>query len=232
MRQVLFVILLLISLPAVADETKGTTVSLHASATRMLSNDEVVVRFRIEASGHDAAALRRKVNRISQAVRDRLGREKGVVLLTTGRRLEPIWRDDKLSHRRLRDGWHLVQTGQAKSRDIAAVAGWVDAIEHAGAHLDGLRFRVSVPTMQKAEDGLRQQAIARFRTEAASAAKALGASSFRILRLGEDIDRPGPRPVMAMARAAASPALSAGESRVTVTVRGAILLPDKDYRVR
>ena len=104
MRAALLAILLLISVPAIADEVKGTVVSLNASAEQMLPNDEAIVRFRIEAEGTQADVLRLQVNRISQAVSDRLGREKGVILATTGRRLEPLWRDDKVSHRRVRHG--------------------------------------------------------------------------------------------------------------------------------
>lgn len=229
MRIAIFAALLLCSVPAFAAEAKGTVVSLGAQATQVVANDEVVVHFRIEAEGRDAAALRRRVNRISQVVSDRLGREKGVVLTTTGRRIEPVWRDDKVSRRRVRDGWRLVQNGQIESHDLAAVADWVDAIERAGAHLDGLRFRASVVSLQAARDKLRTQAIARFRAEAASAAKALGASSFRILRLNTNAVLPGPRPMMAMARVASAPALVAGESRVTVTVSGEIRLPERDY---
>ena len=118
MRAALLALLLLVSLPAVAGEAKGSVVSLHASAQQMLPNDEVVVRFRIEAEGKDAMVLRRRVNRVSRAVSERLGREKGVVLATTGRRIEPVWRDDRLSHRRVRDGWRLVQTRRAASRDL------------------------------------------------------------------------------------------------------------------
>lgn len=232
MRTILLAILLLISLPAMAGAVKGSVVSLHASAEQALPNDEVVVRFRIEAEGNDAAVLRRRVNRISRAVSERLGREKGVVLATTGRRLAPVWRDDKLSHRRVRSGWRLVQTGEAKSRDLAAVPDWVDAIERAGAHLDGLRFQASPAALQAARERLRLRAIARFRTQAAATAKALDASSYRILRLSTDGTVPRPLPMMAVAGRASAPALTAGESRVTVRVSGEILLPERDYTVK
>lgn len=230
MRTALFAILLLISVPAVADEVKkGSVVSLSAQASQMLPNDEAVVRFRIEAEGTQADALSQRVNRISQAVSDRLGREKDVVLATTGRRLEPLWRDDKVSHRRVRNGWRLVQSGQAESHDLAAVAGWVDTIERAGAHLDGLRFQASAAALQAARDKLRMQAIACFRAKAAATAKALDATSFRILRLSTDSTGPAPMPMMAMARGAPTPALAPGESLVKVTVRGEIQLPERDY---
>jgi predicted secreted protein len=233
MRTALLAVLLLFSMPVMADAAKGTVVSLAASAAQILPNDEVVVSFRIEAEGRKAAALGARVNRISQAVSKRLAREKGVHLATTGRSLEPRWHLDNASHRQVRDGWRMVQNGRATSRDLDAVAAWVDAIELAGAHLDGLRFRISASALQAAENRLRMRAIARFRAQAAATAKALDATSFRILRISTDHSAPGPMPMMAMARGAAPvPALAAGQGRVTVGVSGTILLPERDYPVQ
>jgi predicted secreted protein len=235
-RVLLFALLLLISVPAMAEEPKGTQVSLSAQAEQMLPNDEVVVRLRIEAEGPKADALRRTVNRISRMVSERLRREKHVVQRTTGRRMEPVWHYDNVSHRQIRDGWRLVQSERVTSTELDAVPDWVDAIEQAGAHLDGLAFRVSRQAEHAARDRLRMQAVAAFRARAALTAKALDASSFRILRLNTNDTMPRPiQPVMGMAMAAkaqAAPALEAGQSRITVRVSGDILLPEKDYPVK
>lgn len=237
MRIVLISLLFLIScVPAMAGELKGTQVSLSAQAEQMLPNDEVVVRLRIEAEGPKADTLRRKVNRISRVVDARLTREKHVVQETTGRRMEPVWHYDNVSHRRIRDGWRLVQSERVTSTDLDAVPDWVDAIERAGAHLDGLAFQVSRQAENAARDRLRMQAVAEFRARAAATAKALDASSFRILRLNTNAMMPRPiQPMMGLAMAAkdaAVPALEAGQSRITVKVSGDILLPEKDYPVK
>jgi predicted secreted protein len=228
-------LLLLFSVPATAEEIKGTQVSLSAVAEAVLPNDEVVVRYRIEADGPKADGLRQKVNRISQAVSERLRHEKDLVHTTTGRRMEPVWHYDSVSRRRINTGWRLVQDGQVTSTHLDAVAGWLGAIEQAGAHLQGLNYRVSRPTENVARDHLRMQAIAQFRSRAALTAKALGATSFRILRLNTNALMPRPvQPMMAMDRMekSAQPSLSAGQSRLSVTVSGNILLPEKDYPVR
>ncbi|HXH64208.1 MAG TPA: SIMPL domain-containing protein [Mariprofundaceae bacterium] len=234
-RALFSALLLLVSLPAMAEEPKGTQVSLSATAEEMLPNDEVVVRFRIEAEGPKADALRQQVNRVSQAVDERLGREKDLVQQTTDRRIEPIWHYDSVSRRQVKDGWRLVQSEQVTSTRLDAVPDWLDGIERAGAHLDGLVFRTSRQTENAAQDRLRLQAVSEFRARAAVTAKALGASSFRILHLNTNSQMPGPvMPMMAMARAgnAPEPALAAGESRLSVTVSGDILLPEKDYPVK
>ena len=150
MRAALLAILLLISVPAIADEVKGTVVSLNASAEQMLPNDEAIVRFRIEAEGTQADVLRLQVNRISQAVSDRLGREKGVILATTGRRLEPLWRDDKVSHRRGRKGGRPGRNGPAGGADLAAPPGRGGGIQGTGAPLGGLPFQAPAAAAQAA----------------------------------------------------------------------------------
>lgn len=224
--------------PALADAAPGTHVTLTAQADELLPNDEVVVRFRIEAQGPQAEALRNQVNHISRVVSARLGREKDVVLTTLGRRMEPVWHYDSVSHRQVQDGWRLVQDEQAISSEPVAVPGWVDAIEQDGAHLDGLHFQASQHTIEAARERLRGQAIAAFRRRAAATAKALDAISFQILNLNTASTLPAPRPVQLMATlakaapVAAPPALDAGESRITVTVSGEILLPTKKYPVK
>jgi predicted secreted protein len=238
MRSLLLSLLLIsLSMPAMAEEPKGTQVSLSAMAEEMLPNDEVVVRFRIEAEGPRADALRQKVNHISQVVSERLGREKGLVQQTTGRRMEPVWHYDSASRKQIRDGWRLVQSEQVTSTQLDAVPDWLDAIEQAGAHMDGLTFCVSRQAQHAAQDRLRLQAVAEFRARAAATAKALGAVSFRILRLNTNAIMPRPilQPMMGMAMAAkaqAEPALEGGQGRITVTVSGEILLPEKDYPVK
>ena len=69
-------------------------------------------------------------------------------------------------------------------------------------------------------------------------AKGLGANSFRIVTLGTDSQMPAPivqrREVamMAAAREAEPPALSAGEETVRLTVNGEIELPSMEYPVK
>lgn len=229
--------LLMPSSPAMADTPQGTIVSLSAQAEEKLPNDEVVVRFRIEAQGKNVDALRNKVNRISQAVDERLKSEKGVEQTTIGRRMEPIWGYDNATHKQVQNGWRLVQSVDAVSTELDAVPQWVDAIERIGARLDSLNFRASRQATNTTRERLRTQAIADFRRRAAATAKALDAFTFQIMTLSTDttVPRPAPLQYMALAKApvaSSSPALEAGESRITVTVSGQILLPVKDYRVK
>jgi len=236
----LLTLCLLLAIPACADDTpaeKGTVVSLSGTADAVLENDEVVVTYRIEATGRNAATLQGEVNAVALKVKAVLDRQGGdLKRQTIGRNLQAVSHYDKTNGRQVRDGWQLVQREQVTSRNLDAVAGWVDAIEQAGAHLDRLAFGLSDQARSKALDTLRMQAVQLFRARAMEIAKALDASSFRILTLHSDPHRP-PAPVLqhralAMTATEATPALHAGESRLSATLSGDILLPDRRFTLK
>ena len=229
---------MLLPLPASADgrHTAGTRVSLSATVQRELPNDELLVNFRVEKEGVDAAEVRRYVNRVSRAVQQRLQREKGLVVKTISRNLQPVWKYPKNSQR-IRSGWRMTQTGQIRTTHLERVSDWLDAIETAGAHLSGLNFRISEQASKNAMNALRIEAIAAFRARAKVIAHGLDATAFRVIRLNTNSTAPRPvfyRNEMAMmAKSTAdAPMLSAGEGKLKVTISGEIELPFTDFPVR
>jgi len=215
---------------------KGTIVSLTATSSIELPNDEAVVLYRIEATGSNADVLRKQVNQISQAVHARLKQEKNLKQTTLSRRMEMLWRYDKISSKRVRDGWKLEQREQVTSKKLDAVPDWVDAIEKAGAHLDNLSFQMSDTSLKSAKKSLRLKAIQNFRVKARAMAMALDATSFRIAHLQTGSQPPvypmrRGVPEMALMKVSedAAPSLNAGEGKISVTVSGQIVLPEKDF---
>ena len=175
MKYLLILSLLFIS-PAWAAESeaeKGALVSLNATASMQIPNDEVVVVYRIEATGPNANTLRKQVNQISQTIHASLKHEKGIKQNTLNRRMDMLWRYDKVSRKQMRNGWKLVQREEIISRNLDAAADWINRIEKAGANLDNLNFRIAENTMNTTTDSLRMQAIANFRSKAAHITKAL-----------------------------------------------------------
>jgi len=240
MKYLLILSLLFVS-PAWADEStakKGALVSLDATASMQIPNNEVVVTYRIEATGHDANALRKQVNQISQTIHSSLNHQKGIKQNTLNRRMDMLWRYDKISNKQMRDGWKLLQQEEIISRNLDAAADWINRIEKAGGNLDNLNFRIAEDTMNTTTDSLRMQAIANFRSKASHIAKALDAKSFRIMHLQTSNSAPNmpisrrPEMVMMKMSADAAPSLNAGEGKVSVTVSGNIQLPPKDYMVK
>jgi len=236
-----FIILSLIFIsPAWAEEnsqTKETLINLSATSSISLPNDEAVVRYRMEATGKHANALRRKVNGMSQLIHQQLKGVKGIKKTTLSRRMEMLWRYDKLNSRQVRNGWKLVQVEQLVSTNLDIVPDWVDGIEKAGAHLNNLSFRISDTSMKATKESLRLQAIQAFRHKAITFAKALDAASFRILQLQTSQQHPVypmPRQAMAMMGKSESspPHLNAGEGKISVTVSGNIALPFQAYIIK
>ncbi|OIO71594.1 MAG: hypothetical protein AUJ58_00050 [Zetaproteobacteria bacterium CG1_02_55_237] len=201
-----------------------------------MDNDEVVVNFRIEAEGKQAEGLQKQVNDISHKVNALQDKHAGLKQQTTGRSLQAVSHYDKSLGRQVRDGWRLVQNEQVISHELAGVEQLVDDIEKAGSHLDQLSFRASDSASEKAVEILRMQAVQKFRNQAATMAKALEAPSFRILRLSSDSRTPPmplmQRSMMAMSPAEAAPSFNIGESELSVTVSGDILLPEKSFSVK
>ena len=219
-----------------ASQNKGTTVRVSATVSTQLANDQAVLDYRIEASGPNARALQRQVNTIANRAQKALAAFAGLKQQTTGRNLQAMNHYDKPLGRQVRDGWRLLQNEQIIGSDVQAVVNWVEKIEKAGAYMQRLSFTVSEQRSRAATDSLRMQAIRTFRTKAAAMADALGATSFRIVSLHSD-ERQPPAPmvkrgVMALSAAESAPSMNSGESRLSVTVSGEILLPEKIFIVK
>jgi len=237
-----FVMLTLLCLPPLLAQAEavtpgGTRINLQAMAETSLPNDEVVLTFRVEKDGTNAGSVRQYVNRVSGAIQKRLKHEPGVKLKTISRSMQPVWQYPK-NRKRVRTGWRMIQTGQVVSRKLEAVPNWLDAIESAGANLSGLQFRISSTASKRAQDQLRLQAISLFRQKAGVIAKGLSASSFRIIQINTNSQMPRPvmyraeMAMMAKSADAASPSLSAGEGKISVSVSGSIQVPFTDFSVK
>ncbi len=219
-----------------AAEMKGTIISLSAKATLEVPNDEVVVNFRVEERGKKLDALRKRVNQVSASIKKSLTKEKGVKLKTSSRSVDPIWKPNQ--YNRVRDGWSVVQTGIVTSQDLDAVPRWLDVIEKAGAKLQSLSFRISDGLRRTTQERLRLQAIKQFRSKSMTIAKALDAKAFHIRHLNTGSSyspQPMYRGEMMMAKSmaadAAAPALSSGDSRISVSVNGDIEVEEHTFRV-
>lgn len=213
-------------------QPEGTRISLSAELSEEVANDELAVYYRISERGSSGKRLQQKVDGIAAAIEARLAAEK-VKHKTTGRRLSPVSSDGVFTTRE----WEMVQSGEIVTGDLDAVAGWLGDIEASGARLNHLQFRVSQAARKKVEERLRLEAIADFRAKAATVAKGLTGKSFKIIQLNTS----GSAPVVGYARqesyslksvASSAPQLTAGESRIQVSVSGTIEVPFTNFPVR
>ncbi|HKI60217.1 MAG TPA: SIMPL domain-containing protein, partial [Mariprofundaceae bacterium] len=130
--------------------------------------------------------------------------------------------------------WEMMQSGEITTSALDAVSDWLGGIEAKGAKLNHLQFRVSESVRKKIEEKLKLEAIGSFREKAATIAKGLSAKSFKIIQMNTS----GSAPVMAYKQErsysmmSSAPQMSAGESRIQVTVSGTIEVPFKNFSVQ
>ena len=222
------------SFQRIAKEVQGTVVSLSAEATVEVPNDEVVVSFCVEERGKKLDALRKRVDQMSASIKKSLAKEKGVKLKTLSRRVNPVGKPNQYNS--VRDSWVVVQTGTITSKNLEDVPRWLNIIEHAGAKLQNLSFRISDTLRRSTQEKLRIQAIQQFRIKAATVSTALDATSFSIRHLNtSNAFLPPPvyrgEMVMMSKSRSAEPALSSGDSRITVSVNGDIVIDQVRFKV-
>lgn len=239
-KALLLLSLIMVPVVAAADQVFDhyTRIHLSASAEKNLTNDEAVVVYRIEATGHDASRMRQQVNQASRKIHDRLSKHSDLKLLTLDRRMDVQWRYDKTQGKQVHDGWRLQQCEQVISAQPDQISEWLGAIEANGAFLDRLDFRPSETTLKLAQELLRLQAVKNFRQQAASLAKAMDATSFFVETLTTQQQLPvqpahRAMPEVALMRTAdATPDVKSGEANISVTVSGTVLLPAINYSAR
>jgi predicted secreted protein len=217
---------------AATGQPEGTRVSLTAVVSEEVGNDELIVHYRVAEKGSNPKKLQQKVNATVAGIEVRLKQEK-VKHKTTSRRLSPVSSDGVFSTRE----WEMTQSGEIRTGHPDAVSNWLADIEASGAKLNHLQFRISDSSRKKVEAKLRLSAIKAFRSKAATIARGLSAKSFKIIRLNT-VTRAPVTAYRQQARAvkasgySSAPQLSAGESKIVVTVSGSIEVPFKSFPVQ
>jgi len=237
MRNLLYPLLLILALLSAcgqSDQNQPTKIFLSEHASSLVSNDEVLIQFRIEARGKDSNKLRESVDKMSKNIIRALSKENGVSITTTGRRTDPTYGKGKNGQER--NGWMVSQMSSISSNKLDAVPHWLEAIEAEGALLKGLQFKVSDELRKRTQAMLRLQAISQFQQQAADVAKAMSATGYQVTQLQTSGAFPEPMlqqrsAVPMMMRAESLPVLEAGESRIRVDVSGEIEISKTEFPV-
>lgn len=226
-RPLLFASLLLA--PAVhAGEPAPTfdRVDFQAEVSRQLPNDLMIATVAVERQDKSPAALARALTGIGNAALQTAKAWPSVKVRTGNQRSWPLYgKDNKVT------GWSGRAELQIESKDFKAAGELLGQLQD-NLQLQGIQFTVSEETRQGLEKTLTEEAIAAFRSKADTVRSAWGAKGYRLvsLSIGSSGGQPMPRPeMMMMAKAAmadAAPAMevSAGESRLSLTVSGSIQL--------
>jgi predicted secreted protein len=203
-------------------------VTVSASASATVANDQLRASLRAEADNVSAATAAGEVNgRITRA----LARAKGITgiaVQTSG------YSSYQVSERDRPARWRVSQTITLEGRDFAALTNLVSALQsEVGLVIGGLQFSVSDQAQREAEDALALQAIRQWQERAARAARGLGFANWRPGRVS--VQTGGDMRPRYEARMAAAPpagggapvAFEAGSTEITVTVSGEAVAEDR-----
>lgn len=196
--------------------------TLDAQATTEVPQDTVHITLFAEQQGTDPAAVSAALNKRATEAVNIAKRQSDVDVQTGSVSLYPTSdRDGKIS------AWRGRTELLLKSKDFAAASRL--ATQLAGQmQMGGVAFSLSREAQQAVQAKLTDEAIASFRTQAQSNARAFGYNGFTIrqVQIGQNAPMM-PRPYMMMAAkadiaAAPSMPLEGGKTQVTVTVSGSV----------
>lgn len=205
------------------EPARYNTVELQAEAHREVANDLMTAVIFTDMNDSDAARLANTVNR---SINGGILIAKGYpsVRLRTGAvQTFPVYdRSQRPS------GWRSRAEIRLESKDFQATSALVASLQ-VTLQLGGISFSVSPDLRRLTQDELMVEAIAVFRARAEIARTALDGRSYKIRRMSiNPLGSPGPRPMVAMARAAqaqdpvAAPQFEGGTSQISVVVNGSV----------
>jgi predicted secreted protein len=199
--------------------------AFSVSASSEVANDTLTA---VLAAQRDGPSPRKLGVEVNQAMAWALARAKEVPSVqaqTLDYRTQPIYQKGAMS------GWRVTQSLRLESRDTAALADLVGALQEQLV-VQQIDYEVSRERRRTAEDQLIAEAIAGFEARAKRVAEGLKRRGWRLVRLdlntgGGPMPMPRMRTMAAVAEAAPPAALEAGNQTLTVTASGEIeLTPD------
>jgi predicted secreted protein len=198
-------------------------VSIHASASLELDNDEMHANLVVQRNGKDTAALSNSVNLAMTQILNVIQRHPTIKAQSSNYTTQPSYKEGEIQ------SWHVKQTLKLNSLDFEAMTKALSDVNGL-ADIESLTFSISDSTLEKSKANLTQQAIANFKEKARLVTHAFDMASYKIMNVS--INDQSYRPqfksgrVMMMSDAVESsgPALSAGTDTVTVNVQGNIQL--------
>lgn len=200
-------------------------VSLDASATVDVTNDELITRLEVFENGQDPATLTSLVNKKTALVLDAVKHFKDIKAETSSYSTRPLYNDGKIK------SWQVTQHLTLETSNFEQMSQFIADISSL-ANIQSMQFRVSEVKAEEVKQTLLKQAISSFKDKAALITTEFNRPAYELVSLSVDGNHITPMPVMertAMMSAdamhkGAPAALSGGSNEVSVQVRGTIQL--------
>lgn len=216
-----------VNIPAFAETTElqGNKVQYSITESQDVPNDKITMTFNRVAEGVTPQAVANEINLQMQSAIKALKAYPEVIVQTSQYNINPVYKKQIISHWRGQQS--LVLTLENKP-------GLVNVFTKIQPYLayQSMQFSVSDDLQRQTLAELTDKAIVSFRKQAKRIAQGFEAPSFKIL--ATNINMPNFAPTRAMyARSdmammsseMAAPAVSAGQSKLIVTISGTVLLP-------
>ncbi|WP_019592035.1 SIMPL domain-containing protein [Thioalkalivibrio sp. ALRh] len=213
----------LLLIPALASADGNTTLMLSGHAEQQVENDRMTVQVQAQARAPDARDAADTVNRRMEQALARAEDYDAVEASTRSYTTQAIHDRDKPGQI---TAWQVQQTLELVSSDFETLTELVGALQGDELTVGQIRFSLSRETQQEHRKALLEAAMHDWKEQARAMARSLGATHLRPVEVelvDSGYDRPQPMMAMrAMDEAASQPALEAGTSTVSVTVRAKV----------
>ncbi len=215
MRSFAFTLLLWsLSLNLYAEVDNRHIVSLSASATQSVENDTAIIRFAAKAQARDPADVIHIINQKMQQALEDLEDVRGITLQTGSYQVTPIYDKNRITI------WRGSQTLILQTQNLEQLPELIAQVQNSLPY-QSMQFTLSSEERLRIEKQLMPEAIDNFKAQAKLAMQSFGAQQALPLETQIQTQPPQNTPMLkAMAMHDAAPALKAGKSQVTVTVRG------------
>ena len=204
------------------DETHYDRIHLSVNATAQLENDTMVASLFAQEEGSQAAELSAVVNQRIRNALELVKKHPQIKHQTNAYSSNPIYNNNKIT------GWRVSQSLRLESTNMALMSDVLGKLQ-ADLALQSMQFAVSPASKNRQDEILIDEALEAFSKRAQQVVKKLERRNYKIVDI--NISTSGARGIRpqyqmrAMAMdAESSPAVSAGEQAVTVTVSGNIEL--------
>ena len=204
------------------DETHYDRIHLSVNATAQLENDTMVASLFAQEEGSQAAELSAVVNQRIRNALELVKKHPQIKHQTNAYSSNPIYNNNKIT------GWRVSQSLRLESTNMALMSDVLGKLQ-ADLALQSMLFAVSPASKNRQDEILIDEALEAFSKRAQQVVKKLERRNYKIVDI--NISTSGARGIRpqyqmrAMAMdAESSPAVSAGEQAVTVTVSGNIEL--------
>lgn len=222
----------MVSVPAMAHEVAGqqqyNVVSLQASASRQISNDQMQATLSIEKTHKQPSELANQINQLMNFAMTTAKKYPTVKIKTGSQHTSPIYDDN---HRKIKE-WRSQSSVILESRDFGAASKLVAELQQQ-FQLNGVSFSISDEQRQKVENELLTEVSQAFRNRADTIRQAWNKSSYELMSFNIDTQNAYyAAPMMAMSRSlkvmdassVETQEVSAGESKITINAHGNVQL--------